>query len=222
MSARPGVTRTGGGGAPWDAIVLAGGLARRMGGVDKATLEVDGARLLDRVLHAVEAARSTVVVGPPRPRPAGSRRVRWAREYPPGGGPVAAIAAGLRLVEAPVVVVLAVDLPFFGAAEVRGLLDRLDVHSAAVPAVPAVPDGAAADAAPVDVAVLSDPSGRPQYLAAAWRTAVLRAALPADPAGRSVRSLLAGRQVRAVPADARACLDCDDPEALAAARALPR
>ncbi|MCK9898517.1 molybdenum cofactor guanylyltransferase [Frankia sp. Cpl3] len=201
--------------------MLAGGLARRMGGADKATLEVDGARLLDRVPGAVEEARSTVVVGPPRPRAAGSRRVRWAREHPPGGGPVVAIAAGLRLVEAPVVVILAVDLPFLavglpflGAAEIRRLLDRLDVHSPAAPA--------AAAAAPVDATVLSDPSGRSQYLAAAWRTAVLRAALPADPAGRSVRSLLAGRQVRTVPADARACLDCDDPEALAAARAWPR
>lgn len=200
--------------------MLAGGLARRMGGADKATLEVDGARLLDRVLGAVGAARSTVVVGPPRPRPAGSRRVRWAREYPPGGGPVAAIAAGLRLVEAPVVVILAVDLPFLGAAEIRRLLDRLDVHSPAAPGGAAA--SAAAAAAPVDAVVLSDPSGRPQYLAAAWRTAVLRAALPADPAGRSVRSLLAGRQVRTVPADARACLDCDDPEALTAARAWPR
>src|SRR4051812_33904528 len=34
----------------YDAIVLAGGGGRRLGGVDKATLEVGGRTLLDRVL----------------------------------------------------------------------------------------------------------------------------------------------------------------------------
>ncbi|WP_235497659.1 molybdenum cofactor guanylyltransferase [Frankia sp. R43] len=187
---------------PWDALVLAGGAARRMGGDDKAALSVGGARLLDRVLGAVAAARTVVVVGPRRPPVPGTRAVRWAREDPPGGGPVAAIAAGLRLVTATRVVVLAVDLPFLGAPEVQGLLD----------AVAAGPGGP-------QVALLSDPAQRPQYLAAAWRTVTLRAVLPVDPAGRSVRSLLAGQSVRTVAATERVCLDCDDPAALAVARA---
>ncbi|EFC82459.1 molybdenum cofactor guanylyltransferase [Parafrankia sp. EUN1f] len=186
---------------PWDALVLAGGAARRMGD-DKAVLRVGGARLLDRVLDAVAAARTVVVVGPQRSPVPGARPVRWAREDPPGGGPVAAIAAGLRLVAATRVVVLAVDLPFLGAPEVHGLLD----------AVATGPGGP-------QVALLSDPAQRPQYLAAAWRTVTLRAALPIDPAGRSVRSLLAGQSVRTVAATERVCLDCDDPAALAVARA---
>ncbi|CUU55578.1 Molybdopterin-guanine dinucleotide biosynthesis protein A [Parafrankia irregularis] len=189
---------------PWDALVLAGGAARRMGGDDKAVLSVGGARLLDRVLDAVAAARTVVVVGPQRPPVPGTRAVRWAREDPPGGGPVAAIAAGLRLVTATRVVVLAVDLPFLGAAEVHGLLDA--VAAGGGPGGP-------------QVALLSDPAQRPQYLAAAWRTVTLRAVLPVDPAGRSVRSLLAGQSVRTVAATERVCLDCDDPAALAVARA---
>lgn len=192
-------------GEPWDALVLAGGHSRRLGGQDKASAVVGGLRLLDRVLAAAGAAERIVIVGPPRPARPGSRSVRWTREDPPGGGPVAAIAAGLRLVEAPLVAVLAVDLPFIGAAELADLLGPLS--------------GEPPGHCDADVAVLADPAGRPQYLAAAWRTAALRAALPADPAGRSVRSLLAGRDVRTVPATADACLDCDDPASLAAARA---
>ncbi|MEV6939475.1 NTP transferase domain-containing protein, partial [Streptomyces sp. NPDC051132] len=79
--------------APYDAVVLAGGAARRLGGADKPGVRVGGRALLDRVLAACADARTTVVVATPRPT---VRPVRWAREEPPGGGPVAALAAGLR------------------------------------------------------------------------------------------------------------------------------
>ena len=73
----------------FDAVVLAGGSARRLGGADKPGLAVGGATMLDRVLAACADARTTVVVGPERTT---ARPVRGARERPPGGGPVAVIA----------------------------------------------------------------------------------------------------------------------------------
>ncbi|MEE4545309.1 NTP transferase domain-containing protein [Streptomyces sp. V4-01] len=76
----------------YDAVVLAGGAARRLGGADKPALPVGGRMLLDRVLAACPGARATVVVGPRRPT---SRPVRWTREDPAGGGPLPALAAGL-------------------------------------------------------------------------------------------------------------------------------
>ncbi|MEU5399582.1 DUF6457 domain-containing protein [Streptomyces sp. NPDC005963] len=77
----------------FDAIVLAGGSAQRLGGADKPGLSVGGRTLLDRVLSASRGARRTVVVGGRRGT---ERPVVWAREDPPGGGPVAALDAGLR------------------------------------------------------------------------------------------------------------------------------
>ena len=77
----------------YDAIVLAGGAARRLGGADKPGVRVGGRALLDRVLAACAGARTTVVVGGRRPT---ARPVLWAREDPPGGGPLAALDAGLR------------------------------------------------------------------------------------------------------------------------------
>jgi molybdopterin-guanine dinucleotide biosynthesis protein A len=71
-------------------IVLAGGAGRRLGGVDKAALQIGDRSLLDRALAAC-AGRPTVVVGPPRQLPAG---VLAAREDPPGGGPAAGVVAG--------------------------------------------------------------------------------------------------------------------------------
>ncbi|HEX3336635.1 MAG TPA: NTP transferase domain-containing protein [Jatrophihabitans sp.] len=136
----------------YDALVLAGGAARRLGGVDKPQLEVDGATLLDRAVAAAGDAGTVIVVGPRQPVAAA---VTWCREDPPGGGPVAAVAAGLQHTSADVVLVLAADLPWIA------------------PAVPALV-AALADA---DVALLVDPSGRVNYLAAAWQRPAIVAAI---------------------------------------------
>ncbi|MGV9877651.1 molybdenum cofactor guanylyltransferase, partial [Streptomyces cellulosae] len=106
----------------YDAVVLAGGAARRLGGADKPAVRVGGRPLLDRVLAACADARTTVVVAGPRPT---ARPVTWAREDPPGGGPLAALDAGLRHVTAEHVVLLSADLPFLDARTVAALLDAL-------------------------------------------------------------------------------------------------
>ena len=105
----------------YDAVVLAGGNGRRLGGVDKPGLVVGGSTLLDRVLLAVDDADRVVVVGPQRDV---RREVSWAREEPVGGGPLAALAAGFELVHADVVVLLAADLPFLDTATVGLLVER--------------------------------------------------------------------------------------------------
>jgi molybdopterin-guanine dinucleotide biosynthesis protein A len=103
---------------PYDAIVLAGGGGRRLGGADKAALVVGGRTLLDRVLDACAGARRVIVVGSVRPT---SSEVLWCQEEPPGGGPVAAIAAGIHRTAAPLLSLLACDLPYLTAAAVAEL-----------------------------------------------------------------------------------------------------
>jgi molybdopterin-guanine dinucleotide biosynthesis protein A len=169
-------------GPDFDAVILAGGSGRRLGGVDKAGLRIEGIALLDRVLAAVAGAQRIVVVGPRREDPARlADRIQWRREEPPGGGPVAGLAAGLDAVTAGVVVVLAVDLPYIEPV-VPALLTRLDVGDAGEPEL--------------EVAVLVDAQGRRNFLAAAWRRAALQERLAAI--GRSE-----GAAMRALYADAR-------------------
>ncbi|MGB8652451.1 MAG: molybdenum cofactor guanylyltransferase [Mycobacteriales bacterium] len=177
----------------YDVLVLAGGSARRMGGVDKPALTVGDRTLLDRVLDAVPAEAGVVVVGPERPT---ARPVRWVREDPPGAGPVAAVRAGLPLVTADLVVLLAGDLPFL----------RPDVLQQLVDAV--VSDGA----------LLVDDTGRDQYLCSAWRTGALRSAdLGADRLGRLLGPLDAVRLTAAgYPPP---WTDCDTEDDLREARA---
>jgi molybdopterin-guanine dinucleotide biosynthesis protein A len=178
----------------FDAIVLAGGSASRLGGADKAELVVGGMRLLDRVLDAVAAADRVVVVGPERHT---ARPVTWTREVPAGGGPVAALAAGLPETSSAVVVVLAVDLPGITSHTVASLLAAVDG----------------------DGAVLVDDSGRDQTLAAAYRRDVLAGRLDGlgSGAGVALRDVVAGMSLQRVPGHS-AARDCDTWDDVAAVR----
>ncbi|MFI5851640.1 NTP transferase domain-containing protein [Micromonospora chalcea] len=113
-------------------MVLAGGAARRMGGVDKPGRPVGGRPMLHRVLAAVADADQRIVVGPSGPLPDG---VRTTREEPPGGGPVAATAAGLALLDpaTTTVALLAADLPLLTAAAVTELRRALDAPATEQP-----------------------------------------------------------------------------------------
>jgi len=184
-------------GAPYAGVVLAGGRARRMGGVAKPGLEVDGRRLVDVALDALASAVVRVVVGGAEPLPPGAVRVC---EDPPGGGPVAALAAALEVVTAPVCVVLAADLPFVTEQHVAQLV-------------------AALGEAPAALAV--DAHGREQPLLAAYDVAALRAALPDPPAGAPMHRLVTGLAgIRLVELTGRPVpwFDCDTEGELRAAR----
>ena len=110
-------------------VVLAGGAARRMGGVDKALLPVGGVTLLQRVLDAARPVCDTVVVvGPPRP----TAGVRFVQEAEPGGGPVPAVRAALDVLPpSDTVLVLATDLPLLTTAHLERLLGALHSDAAA-------------------------------------------------------------------------------------------
>ncbi|WP_370617144.1 molybdenum cofactor guanylyltransferase [Mumia qirimensis] len=179
---------------PYDAVVLAGGEARRFG-ADKLGVVVDGVRLLDRVLASVADAQRCVVVGPERETVV---PVVWTREDPPGSGPANAVVAGLRGCEAPYAVLLAGDLPYVAATTVVRLLSALDADPTA------------------DGVMLVDESGRDQLLCSAWRREALGRAVATRPdwTGGSVRRLIAPLTTRRLTAEGREARDIDRPEDL--------
>jgi len=153
-------------------VILAGGAGRRLGGAAKPTLAVAGHAMLTRVLDAVAGAAERVVVGPPELADALPPGVRLTREEPAGGGPVAALAAGLAALVAGSTasadavalahpVPLADPVPSAGAAE-----------SAADQAASAGPAALAAD--PAALAAGPAPPDRP----AGGMVAILAADLP--------------------------------------------
>ncbi|MFF4156943.1 NTP transferase domain-containing protein [Streptomyces sp. NPDC001678] len=191
----------------FDAVVLAGGAARRLGGADKPAVRVGGRALLDRVLGACAGAGRTVVVGPRRPT---VRPVTWALEAPPGGGPLAGLAAGLREVRAERVLLLSADLPFLETGAVRGLVAALD-------------DGGTG----AEGAVLVDGDGREQPLVAAYWAEALRRELGLLVAehgtlvGLPLRMLTSELSLTRLP-HAGASFDCDTWEDISEARSRIR
>lgn len=203
------------------AIVLAGGGGRRLGGPAKPTLEVAGLSMLARVLDAVADAAPRVVVGPPELGGRLPDGVVLTREEPPGGGPVAALWAGLGALDplpAPggLVVVLAADLPLLTRGAVGLLLRTVGAP---------VAGNAAGERRAPDGAVFVDGDGRQQFLCGAWAVPALRARLGelAPHAGRSLRQTFAPMRVTEVvapPGTPPPWYDCDTAEELAEARRL--
>jgi molybdopterin-guanine dinucleotide biosynthesis protein A len=104
-------------------VVLAGGTAARMDGIDKASVELHGRTLLELAIDAFLDAEEVVVVAPdsvPTARP-----VTFVCEDPPRGGPVAGLLTGVdALLRRPRLVgILAVDMPRVSPATMRRLRD---------------------------------------------------------------------------------------------------
>ena len=170
------------------AIVLAGGRATRLGGFDKASIEVTGRTLLEYALDAVIDASEVVVVGRTVPT---ERPVTFVVEEPRYGGPAAGLLTGrgALLRRFPTLAVLAVDMPNLTSATFRRL------HQAAIGH---------------EGAVLLDPEGRRQ-LAFVVETTRLDDVAP-DLEGRhgmAVGTLLAPLDLVEVPAIGEEARDID-------------
>ncbi len=175
--------------------MLTGGTGRRLGGADKASLELAGRTLLTHVLSLL-AALPRVVVGEPVP---GERAVR---EQPPGGGPAAALLAGVEALppEVDVVLALAVDMPLVTAGTLQRLLAAADGEEGSL---------------------LVDAAGRRQFLCAAYARDALVAAAPAEPADRAglpLRRLVSGLRLAEVAALGHEAHDVDTWDDLEQAR----
>ena len=157
------------------AVVLAGGASRRFR-PDKLAERLDGEPLLDHVLASLpDQVTTVIVVGAPREV---TRPVVFTSEEPGGGGPAAALVAGLRRAvdeASDAIVTMPGDAPLAGKAA-SILLGRIESE----PSTEAV--------------VGVDASGREQPLQLALRPAaalnVVEAAGPSGAAGVSARRLL--------------------------------
>lgn len=169
-------------------IVLAGGTAARMDGIDKAGLELGGRTLLEWSIDAFVDADEVVVVGPPVRT---ARPVTFTREDPPRGGPVAGLLTGVdALLRAPSLVgVLAVDMPHVTMGTMRRLREAATGR---------------------DGAFLVDGDGRRQLagVLSADRLAAVRPDLEHQH-GMSLRALLAPLDLADVPADGAESRDVD-------------
>jgi molybdopterin-guanine dinucleotide biosynthesis protein A len=115
--------------------ILAGGKASRFGGRPKGLAEVEGARILDRLVEAFQKALGHLPLLVANDPEAGGWRtdLRVVRDLKPGGGPLGGLYTAVVEGPAPIVCI-AWDMPFVPTAFINRLADGLAECDAVVPA----------------------------------------------------------------------------------------
>ncbi|MEP6919107.1 MAG: molybdenum cofactor guanylyltransferase [Acidobacteriota bacterium] len=108
------------------AAILAGGQARRLGGVNKGTLAIGDSPIVDRQLEALRQVASTVfVVGAAAPAWS-ARRLDVVPDDLPGAGALGGIYTAIQRSPCARTLVVACDLPFLSAAFLQRMADERD------------------------------------------------------------------------------------------------
>lgn len=115
------------------AVILAGGESRRMG-KDKAWLEVGGQPLITRALSTLRASGiEEVLISGRAGTDYSTLGCTVLFDHEPGCGPLAGVERALSAANAPLVLVLAVDLPKMTAQFLCKLAQHCDPLTGAVP-----------------------------------------------------------------------------------------
>lgn len=112
--------------------ILIGGDSSRMG-ADKATLQIEGVAMAERVSKAAHAAGASEVllVGGPQKR-ASALTGTWKKDSFPGEGPLGGVITALKAATHDAVVVLSCDMPFITPAVIASLVPPLTEAQATV------------------------------------------------------------------------------------------
>ncbi len=116
------------------ALVLAGGRGRRMGGVDKGLVELDGQPLVGHLIHAIAPQVGALLIS------ANRNRARYrAFGYPVVSdeldgfqGPLAGFLAGMKHIPTPWMITVPCDAPLLPADYVRRMADALAAAGTAI------------------------------------------------------------------------------------------
>ncbi len=190
------------------AIVLAGGRGSRLGGVDKALLEIGGQRTIDRMLGALDGLAAEVVAVVNEDRLADVAGLRRIADPEPHAGVLPALLAALDAAREPLCLLVACDMPFLQPALLRHLVALAEGYDVVIPHV----------------------EGQPQPMHAVYRRDPCLAAIRASLA-RGQRRMIAfldavrvrvvtEDDVRSVDPDLRSFFNVNTPEDLERAREL--
>ncbi len=111
-------------------VVLAGGLARRMGGTDKGLIHLQGRPLISYAIDALLSVTDRVLINANR-----NHEAYRALGYPVVSdrtstfdGPLAGILSAMQTVETPYILTLPCDCPLFEGEHLRRMVDTMDAE----------------------------------------------------------------------------------------------
>ncbi|MCE9577792.1 MAG: NTP transferase domain-containing protein [Deltaproteobacteria bacterium] len=117
------------------AVILAGGRGRRLGGVVKPLLAIEGRAIIDRLRDALAPHAHELLLAVADPAQAqGLGDARLVIDAVPGAGPVAGLAAARAATDARWLIAVAGDMPHVTSAVIAALLARAgdDVDAVAI------------------------------------------------------------------------------------------
>jgi molybdopterin-guanine dinucleotide biosynthesis protein A len=115
------------------AAILAGGRARRFGGVNKGALLIEGRSIFERQIDELSRIADDLLLVGGTPPTAVTAGVRAVPDRIAGCGPLGGLDAALAAARAPSVVVIACDMPFVTSALLGHLLTLTSEADAVVP-----------------------------------------------------------------------------------------
>ena len=124
---------------PLTVTILAGGRGSRLGGVDKAALDLAGRPLIEHLLDVVAPLAAEILVVANDDRLAGDPRFTVIRDPDPHAGVLPALLAALDTATSPLLLLLACDMPFVNRNVVGFLVDLAATHDAVMPYVQSFP-----------------------------------------------------------------------------------
>lgn len=113
--------------------ILAGGQARRMGGINKALLAIGGVPILDRILATLTTCCENVIVIANQPEPYNERHLAVFPDLLSGTGSLGGLYTALEVASTEKVFVCACDMPFVSGNLLRYLFARSSGYDAIVP-----------------------------------------------------------------------------------------
>lgn len=116
-------------------IILAGGRGSRLGGVNKARLDVGGATTLDRVRAALAALVQETVLVVNDDSLADTPNVHFLPDPEPHAGVLPALLAALEIAASPTCILVACDMPFLSSTLLHWLVEQAADCDVVIPTV---------------------------------------------------------------------------------------
>jgi molybdopterin-guanine dinucleotide biosynthesis protein A len=107
------------------AVILAGGLNSRMGGRNKALLEVGGKRIVDRILEVLDSVFSEILLVTREPRQYEGLPIKVVQDVYDIRASLTGLHAGLKHAQADFGFVVPCDVPFLNPHLIRAILDQV-------------------------------------------------------------------------------------------------
>ncbi|HBU08949.1 MAG TPA: molybdenum cofactor guanylyltransferase [Candidatus Omnitrophica bacterium] len=118
-----------------NAIILAGGKNSRMGGEDKAFLEIEGRPIIERLIDTLRPLVKEIIVVTNSPKKYSAYSVKIIEDEIPGQGPLMGIYSGLKGSSARYNFVVACDMPFLSGALIEHMIKIKDAYDVVVPEI---------------------------------------------------------------------------------------